>query len=368
MTVAGALKKESQDPSGPCSNVVDDELQVNQTLLPNILIDSAKTVDDIVCSSLESADEYSQRQGVRFSSLVAYQARTIYLFTCDNHQIIVLPWTGAGIADALSGSALTTNHAPSFRTIAFRLPHALLWMWLNILAFAITNQRSPRSVTEDSVNKPWRPIPSGRLSTLQAQNLLLALVPLILLITTYSGAGSTTAVAFVLNWMYNDLGGSDVHYTIRNLINALAMIVASTGTTRVAMYDGSNLHDFSATGYQWLAIKATIVFTTLQIQDLRDQDGDRSRCRNTAPIALGDQFTRWTIAGPVMFWSTICPFFWNVDFFGYIVPLILGIILSMRILAWRSIEADQSTWKLWGLWTFSIFLLPLYRFSLLSLV
>ena len=32
MTVAGALKKESQDPSGPCSNVVDDELQVNQTL------------------------------------------------------------------------------------------------------------------------------------------------------------------------------------------------------------------------------------------------------------------------------------------------------------------------------------------------
>ena len=239
-------------------------------------------------------------------------------------------------------------------------------MWLNILAFTISNQRSPSSAREDCVNKPWRPIPSGRLSTLQAEHLLLALVPLVLIITTWLGAGSISAVALVLNWMYNDLGGSEVHYTVRNLINALAMVVASTGTTRVAMYDRSNLHDFTSIGYQWLAIKAAIVFTTLQIQDLRDQDGDRSRGRNTAPIALGDEFTRWTISGPVIFWSMFCPFFWDVDFLGYVMPITVGCVLSLKVLFWRGVEADQFSWTLWGIWTFSIFLLPLYRSSVSS--
>ena len=248
------------------------------------------------------------------------------------------------------------------------MPLVLLWTWLNVLTFCISNQRSPSSVTEDSVNKPWRPIPSGRLNAVQAQNLLLVLIPVILIITTYLGAGGTTAVALVLTWMYNDLGGSDVHYTVRNLLNGLAIVVASTGATRVAIHDGVNVYDLNPNGYEWLAIKATIVSTTVQIQDLRDQDGDRSRGRKTAPICLGDELTRYSVIVPVMVWSVICPFFWVVDYFGYIVPVVLGGSLGVRLLLWRSVEADEASLKLWGLWTFSIYLLPLYKVSLSSSV
>ena len=274
----------------------------------------------------------------------------------------MLPWTAAGIVNALSGPTLTTNEYPHSLTIVSRLPHSLLWMWLNILAFAIANQRSRSSISEDFINKPWRPIPSGRITGFQARNLLLGVVPLILFITACLGAGSTSALALVLNWMYNDLGGSDIHYTVRNLLNALAMIVASTGTTQVAMYNHSNNdYKFTATGYQWLIVQAAIVFTTLQIQDLRDQDGDRNRGRNTAPVVIGDNLTRWTIIGPVIFWSIFCPQFWAVNLLGHSFVLVLGGTLSTRVFLFRSTNADQVSWKIWGVWTFIIFMLPLYK-------
>lgn len=67
---------------------------------------------------------------------------------------------------------------------------------------------------------------------------------------------------------------------------------------------------------------------------------------NNAPINLGDEVIRWTIAGLVGFWSIVCPFFWGVDLFGYVGPLMLGSLLSITTLLWRSVEADQSSWKL----------------------
>ena len=272
----------------------------------------------------------------------------------------ICPWTVAGMVNALSGPTLTTNTSPDLQAIALRIPHAFLWMWLTILAFAVTNQRSASSISEDAANKPWRPIPSGRLTATQSRNLLLVILPLVLVITTWLGAGNTAAIALVLTWMYNDLGGSDIHYIIRNLINASAMIVASMGITRVAMHSSNREFDFNHTGYQWLGIKAGIIFTTLQVQDLRDQEGDRLRGRQTLPIVLGDSIARWSVAVPILFWSFFCPFYWNGDFWAYLLPLALGLLLSTRVVALRSIETDQLTWKLRGLWTFSVFMLPLY--------
>lgn len=46
-------------------------------------------------------------------------------------------------------------------------------------------------------------------------------------------------------------------------------------------------------------------------QDMKDQDGDRSRGRRTAPIVLGDVVARSTIA--ISFWSV-------VDY----LPMVLG--------------------------------------------
>ena len=56
-------------------------------------------------------------------------------------------------------------------------------------------------------------------------------------------------------------------------------------------------------GWQWLVIISCVISTTMHVQDLKDEAGDRARARRSAPIVLGDAVARWTIAIPVLFWS-----------------------------------------------------------------
>jgi hypothetical protein len=78
--------------------------------------------------------------------------------------------------------------------------------------------------------------------------------------------------------MYNDLEGREHPFT-RNLINALAVVWFAFGATTVA-YAGQPLL-LTPQAMQWECIIVAIVFTTLQVQDLHDQEGDRVRGRCT---------------------------------------------------------------------------------------
>ena len=135
-----------------------------------------------------------------------------------------------------------------------------------MLIFDLANQRLPNSIIEDSVNKAWRPIPAGRLSAAQARRLLLGNIPIVFFVTFYIGGMEETVAMFVLTWMYNDLGGADESYVVRNFINCLGFVCYSSGATRVACgYGQFSLNDEA---YQWLSIIGGIVFTTLQAQDM----------------------------------------------------------------------------------------------------
>ena len=59
----------------------------------------------------------------------------------------------------------------------------------------------------------------------------------------------------------------------------------------------------SATGYNWLGILGGVVVTTMQVQDLKDQAGDRARGRKTWPLVVGDSVSRrWLrVAFPASF-------------------------------------------------------------------
>ena len=226
-----------------------------------------------------------------------------------------------------------------------------------MLAFTISNQRHPDSIAEDLINKSWRPLPSGRLTVDQARKVLLCTIIIDLSFSAWLGVAHLSTAALILNWMYNDLGGADAHYFIRNLINSLAFVVGCMGTTIVALsYDG---HKLNRSAYIWLGIEGAIVLTTLQVQDLRDQEGDKTRHRSTVPVVLGDSTARWSVAVPVVFWSFACPIYWAAGWLGSIAVVSLGSYIALRVLMWRNIEADKATWRLWGLWTMLLFMLPL---------
>ena len=89
-----------------------------------------------------------------------------------------------GIMSASSGNLLTTASVP-FTTILTNIPITCFWIWLNILVISISNQRLPAGILEDKINKPWRPIASGRIGVEQASQLLFVSVILLLGIGYY---------------------------------------------------------------------------------------------------------------------------------------------------------------------------------------
>lgn len=289
-----------------------------------------------------------------------YHLRTFWLTTRSDIKSVVIPQTAFGIFAALSGPVLTTNPSPQLLTILCRLPLVIVWNWTNVVIFDLANQRLPGSVIEDSINKPWRPLPSGRLSMVQAKRLLLAALPIAFFISCYLGGMEQTVAHMALTWMYNDLGGADENYFVRNLINAFGFMCYNSGAAVVACGHGE--FTLNREGYRWAAMMCGIVLTSLQMQDMSDQEGDLARGRGTIPLVHGDWVARWTIAVPVSLWSIACPLYWELHPYAFIAPIALGIIVVLRVLLLRSIDADKLTWKLWNVWNSCLFLLPVIKY------
>ncbi|MCJ1257383.1 hypothetical protein MMC24_005208 [Lignoscripta atroalba] len=276
---------------------------------------------------------------VKQKNLLTFHLHTIWLFARNDLKSIVFPETAFGIFSALSGSLLTTNSAPNLVDVLARIPRVLLWNWLNVLLFDVSNQRLPDSIVEDSVNKSWRPLPSGRLTADATRRLLLVLIPIVFVASIYLGGMQETVALMVMTWMYNDLGGADENYLVRNLMNVGGFVCFSSGATAVAV--GYGQHELNKKAYSWLAIVGAIVFSTLQMQDLPDMEGDAARGRRTLPLVHGEWIARWSIAVPVIAWSLICPAFWELGIFGYTASVAIGALLVFRILMLRSVAADK---------------------------
>ena len=92
-----------------------------------------------------------------------------------------------------------------------------------------------------------------------------------------------------------------------------------------------------------------------------DMPGDLEKRRKTLPLVHGENVARWAIAIPVLFWSFVFPGFWELGWVAYLFPVGLGGILAGRLLMLRSVDADRDTWRLWCVWTMSLYLLPLFK-------
>ena len=284
-----------------------------------------------------------------------FHLKTVWLFTRSDIKSMIYPNIFFGCIGALSGMMSSPEQQQSVGRLASRLPSIITWLWINLLLFNISNQRLPGSALEDAINKPWRPIPAQRITAIQSRWLLLGLVPLVLVYSYVVGVLWYSLVLIALTWMYNDLGGADEHYLVRNLLNAYGMALYSSGALQLAQSVQPN-----AVAIQWTGIVSAIVFSTIQLQDLEDQHGDRLKGRKTFPLAIGDWPTRKMTAFAIMAWSVAAPSFWSPNVFGYILPLTFGSSLTFRVIKWRNLGADRGSWKLWSIWMISIYLVPLF--------
>ncbi len=286
----------------------------------------------------------------------SYHLRTLFLFTRSDFKTVIFPQSVFAIATTLTGPTLTeVESAPSIQQLAYRLSFTLLWIWTNLLVENIANQRLPASVVEDSTNKPWRPMPSGRINSREAQSLLLVAIPVAVAASLLVDAFIPGILLMTLVWMYNDLDGAGISIWVRNLLNGAGLMCFSWGALKVL--SGAEL---KSTAYIWILVTGAIITTTVHAQDFPDVKGDREIGRQTVPLLYGEWPARASLAIGVMAWSIASPIFWRATVVGWIGPLGVGGAISLTTLLKRTEHADAVVWKLWCLWITVIYITPAF--------
>lgn len=99
----------------------------------------------------------------------------------------------------------------------------------------MSNQISSGAIKEDRINKPWRTLPSGRMTPEQAGRLMLAFYIFALGLSLMIGGLKQSVTLVVIGSWYNHFAGADRSYLVRNLINALGYVCFTSGAMEVAL-------------------------------------------------------------------------------------------------------------------------------------
>ncbi|KAF9876194.1 UbiA prenyltransferase [Colletotrichum karsti] len=148
----------------------------------------------------------------------------------------MIPQTLFTISSILTNGFRTIDAPPQLTATTLLRPllHAVSWLYASLLLEDLANQRLPGSVAEDAFNKPWRPVPAGRITPDEARRAALYLVPALMVFGGWSGVFRETAAFVAFVWMYNDLDAADTSIYWRNVTNGLGLAALSAGATVVA--------------------------------------------------------------------------------------------------------------------------------------
>ncbi|EMR70906.1 hypothetical protein MGN70_004422 [Eutypa lata] len=285
----------------------------------------------------------------------------LYDFIENDFLTFAVPNTAFGLFSVFATSALVEcpfASPPSAAQVLKRVPGILVYNIANLLVFDLANQRSPNSVAEDRINKPWRPIPRGKITTEQTRRLILATIPIVLLINYVLGVWRQGVFILLLTWLYNDLRGGDEAF-LREFIIAVAYGLFNSGSLKVAAGPGSVLTHL---GVVWTVVVSGVILTTMQVQDLKDKEGDRTRGRKTIVLFLGEEFSRASIALFICFWSCLCIYFWALGALAIATNGAVSLLLALRVFYVRSSSReDARTWRLWCAWHASLYTMPLWK-------
>jgi 4-hydroxybenzoate polyprenyltransferase len=224
----------------------------------------------------------------------------------------------------------------SFHEAILNFSCVLVWSILYIYAFNLLSQSL--GVEEDAINKPDRPIPSGKVSRRAAWQrcaIVWSLFSATPLLDTRIIPENIIFGFFALFLSVNGPGG---HWFGKNTVAMSVMGAAMLSTSQKLMSSpGPN---------DWIHVSALSIWAGLvtQVQDFRDQAGDKKRGRYTFPLAFGDTTARYIVAFfllPLAF-ATI----YSMGL-GKNAPWLLAamhVFLGYRLLAFRESKADHDTY------------------------
>ena len=154
--------------------------------------------------------------------------------------------------------------------------------FLCLYTFTISNQIN--GVEEDRINKPDRPIVSGRLSLESAITRYIVLLILCANYTLTLDAGFGAFVFMAAGALHNFSGLTN----IGPFKDALATVILTSGLNSAWALGGGD----SNIGTAWIICLAINLLFTISVQDLRDVAGDARTGRRTTPLLLGEPYGR----------------------------------------------------------------------------
>ncbi|KAI0374536.1 hypothetical protein BV20DRAFT_516247 [Pilatotrama ljubarskyi] len=274
-------------------------------------------------------------QALRTLSGSAY---TLWLFTLSDLKTIFFPTLVFGTAAAPISSTAQLG------------PRAI-WIWLHLLQFCLSNQcLSPE---EDASNKPWRPIPSGRITAGTARQLRWALLLVCLSVSAHYGVLGASFALALGTLVHNELG-MDAIWFPRNVCNAVGYAAFNAGATYVACGDNCAPKAMSVAAQ---VLNALVILTTIQAQDFQDTEGDRETGRRTLPIVF-PRSSRWAMPALLIAWSVFLSAYWRASAMHTAILVASGALVGFRFVIDGAASADRRSYKLYNLWLCAVHVTP----------
>ncbi|KAI9368474.1 UbiA prenyltransferase family-domain-containing protein [Aspergillus egyptiacus] len=301
---------------------------------------------------------------VPFLSSLCYHAYTAHFFVRDNIKEVICLGMLFGALNAAVASDFEMGASRSFREILVSLPQMFLWSWTHLFYFTLHNQCSAAAIAEDKINKPWRPLPAGRITPRQAKVLVYCMYPTILAVSyTVGGVGPCLVGAFLTLWYNEWHGASDP--LLKNFLNGLGFACFFAGPLEIATKSSVLAGDMKA--FMWLLVIAGAIATAAHAQDFLDIEGDRASGRKTVPLLIGDANARSALALGIIGWTALSCWFWDLGSAGRswrsCIPACVAGTIVISGFYWDKIrEADQRSWKIYPIWLVGLFLMPLRIF------
>ncbi|WP_168586608.1 UbiA family prenyltransferase [Saccharopolyspora sp. ASAGF58] len=187
--------------------------------------------------------------------------------------------------------AVSYNYRLSPGDFALTAAGSLVYFWLYLYTFCLTNQLAGRN--EDRLNKPFRPLVSGAAAA--RGTVVRAIVANIafLVVGVLLGVWPWALIWQALTLLHNVAGGA------RNWV--VKDFVIASGVPLMLGPAWQMVAPLTADTWRWIWALAIPIFFLIPVQDLRDIRGDKASRRATFPTVFGETFARrFLLAGFVL--------------------------------------------------------------------
>jgi len=243
-------------------------------------------------------------------------------------------WSATIIPGSIFAVGAVQSTQPSL--IIFRYILLLSWLTPYIYFFNLLNQIT--GVDEDRINKPDRPIPSGKLTLNGAKWRCVISLLVFLSIPAFEPALLPETLCWVLVVVFLCLTPAGNHWLGKSCVAMSVGLWSLLGASWKAIAPGLPKDDHNI-----LALSVWAGLLT-QIQDLRDVEGDAVVGRKTMPIVFGDVATRRVIV--LLLMPTALLALWVGDILS-IAPFTLTIahvFLAYRVMQTGGSRYDHQTY------------------------